>query len=65
MRWKSKERQWPTTRRRWKFLFLPLTCNGETRWLEWAYVEMQLGEDMGSMGGPTWNITRFLDVMSE
>ena len=61
MRWKVKPKEYSDIRRRKKFLLLPATVNGETRWLETVYVEERLMGDMGSMGGPTWQITCFLD----
>lgn len=41
MRWKSKQTKVPEikdTRVVSRFLWLPLSLNGETRWLEWAEI---------------------------
>lgn len=36
MRWTSQGPEVGNTRTKFRFLFLPKTIGGETRWLEWA-----------------------------
>lgn len=66
MRWKSAKRQNTDTRVKRKFLFIPRTFDGETRWLEFAnikedYVQYLVIEDWGPDFAYGWCETGFAD----
>ncbi len=60
MRWRKKRKLF---RIRKRFLFFPKTINGETRWLEWAYVQKRYISVDDNYG--FWRKDKFRDDLIE
>jgi hypothetical protein len=62
MRWRTKQRN--DTRIKRKFLIIPRSFNGQTRWIEWANIEEIYMECVDFADGTwymAWVENRFID----